>query len=166
MSEKRVRCLDCGAKLTESSDPSPDARIPCPGCGSLARKIIDEISETIQTKSTVTATLSTASGQIVKVGTVVETESAQPIQPTQAPSIEEMPTDVIAEALQAQITLLPPEPGNEDGQWLGEVEVWGHTGLVGVGQLSDSVLEIADWLENLARRWQQARSDGSDSHVR
>lgn len=163
MSEQRVLCDACGTELTEATDLSVEARSPCSDCGSLARKIIVEFSEQIHVTSSLSGTLTTDSGQVVRVGTATETESTRPIEVRKSIPWEELPSEVIAESLQAQITLLPPEPGDTNDQWLGEVEVWGHTGSIGVGELADSLLEMAQWLETLGRRWQEQRSGESDS---
>jgi len=163
MPQRRVLCLDCGKELTESSDLSLRQGSPCPDCGSLARKIIVELSEQIYVSSSVSGELTTEAGQVVRVGTAREKEFAQPIEPRRAIPFEELPSEVIAESLQAQVTLLPPEPGDNNEQWLGEVEVWGHTGPIVVGELPDSLIEIAQWLEKLGQQWQQQRSDESDS---
>ncbi len=70
---------------------------------------------------------------------------------------DELPTEVIAEALAISINILRPV----DGQWLIDVTAFGHAGHTGVGDLSDGLLAASAWIEELALRW-QSRLDGDE----
>ena len=73
--------------------------------------------------------------------------------------LEDLPTEVISEAIEAGITLLPPDPDDVDGQWVAEVDTGGYHVPLGVGQLPDILLVAAEWLEGLAERVQERRKD-------
>lgn len=54
-----VECNDCGAHLNERPDEAPDKRVPCPVCGSKARKFFVSLEARIHVEARMSATLST-----------------------------------------------------------------------------------------------------------
>ena len=56
-----AECNDCGTPLSEKPDGDPDKRVPCPICGSKARKFFVRMEARIQVEARVSATLSTTS---------------------------------------------------------------------------------------------------------
>jgi hypothetical protein len=159
MAEERNRetlCVECGQVLEERSDLPIADRGPCPSCGATGRKYRVELSSTITGTSTLVARLTSQPGQIVQVGTAAETETAMPLdavkgQPSALP-IEDLPTEVIAECLRVNVNILEPD---EHGQWPVEVGAFGVVGTLGVGSLDDALIEVANWIRQLAERWRQ-----------
>jgi predicted nucleic acid-binding Zn-ribbon protein len=162
-SNPTVLCANCGRELTEPVESTKEAREPCPNCGSEARKFHVELTSTIQATSSVTATLSNtrAESQVSPVGTAHERETAHPATPTrdEIDKVDpaDLPTEVIAEAIDAGINLLPPPPGDPNGQWVAEVGAWGHYVPLGVGDIDDILFAAVEWLSGLADRFQKKR---------
>jgi hypothetical protein len=102
---------------------------------------------------------------VVPVGTAVENDIALRITPVggrqvEAPDVSELPTEVIAEALQAGIVILPPDPNEGRQQYVGELSAWGYEVPLGVGELPDILLAAMEWLEALMERWKEMRRAG------
>lgn len=159
---RETLCAGCGRVLEEQSTVPIAERWPCPGCGSTARKYRVELSSTVTAAATLVARLASEPGQTVHIGTARDTEMPMPIeavkgQPTALP-IEDLPTEVIAECLQVNVSILEPD---EHGQWPVEVGAFGVVGKLGVGSLDDALIEVADWIRQLAERW-QGRLDSID----
>ena len=159
MSYVTTRCANCGTVVEEPVETPLKDRPPCPMCESTMRTF--DLSVDAPTGVGIHVP---GKGIVVKVGVVTERETAMPINVRQGfthsdarVSVEDLPTEVITEALDVGITLLPPAADDPDGQWLVEVGVSGYHVPLGVGELPDVLLAAAVWLEGLASRWQEKR---------
>ena len=56
-----TECNDCGTPLSEKPDGDPDKRVPCPICGSKARKFFVSMEARVHVEARMSATLSTIS---------------------------------------------------------------------------------------------------------
>jgi hypothetical protein len=155
MENAQVRCAECDSALNEPADLPLDDRTPCLNCGSTKRKFVIELRGSIRATSSVRA-------QVVSVGAAVERDTALPVTPVggrpgSAHDLTELPTEVITEALQATVVILPPDPDEDRQEYVGEVRIWGHDIPLGVGGLPDVLLAVTEWLEELMNRWQEKR---------
>ena len=106
------------------------------------------VTETTHTIDAV-VTLSTIEAKVT-----FPTPTVEPTTPT-----EDLPSEVIAEALTTGVTFLRPV----DGEWAIEVTVTGETAtviaFVTVGDKQDADLAVAEYLDGLSRYWESMRQD-------
>jgi hypothetical protein len=114
----------------------------------------------------------TASGtaQVAPVGTAEEHEVSHSVDVVITPetavvrakafdptiSVEDLPTEVIAEALRVGINILRPI----DGQWPIGVTGYNIIGYAGIGNLGEGLLGSMAWIEELALRWEKKLQQG------
>ncbi len=155
--ETQTLCGECGLVLDGPSNHPIDDRTPCPDCGSTTRKVRVLLKSSITATSTVEARLS----QVVPVKPARENETAMPIGIVQGSAsglpVKDLPAEFIAECLSAHVNILEPD---ENGQWPVEVGAFGVVGRLVVGSLDDAILEVAEWLRDLAERWKHKLDEG------
>lgn len=159
MSYVTTRCANCGTVVEEPVEIPLEDRPPCPTCESTKRTF--DLSADAPTGVGIHVP---GKGIVVKIGVVSERDTALPITVRQGDppdeaiaSVGDLPTEVIAEALDVGITLLPPDSDDATGQWVADVGVSGYRVPLGVGELPDILLAAAAWIEGLASRWQEKR---------
>ena len=164
--DPETSCGSCDALLDEPTDLPIEERPPCGTCGSSKRLFRIEIRSSIAATGSVEARLTNEPGKpvVVRPKTVRMTVTApsptiSTVGSAETVPLEDLPTEVISEAIEAGITLLPPDPDDVDGQWVAEVDTGGYHVPLGVGQLPDILLVAAEWLEGLAERVQERRKD-------
>ena len=149
------RCLNCLTTHEGLAGLDITNLPPCPTCGAEEwgfhinlRPTIRGVAHTVENPDVSDAVGSTSHA------TTIYPETAHAEISAYSPNIhveDNLPTEVIAEALQIGITLLRPE----NGQWPIEVEGFGVVGHIGVGELSEGLLDSMAWAEDLAIRWEK-----------
>jgi len=145
--EVETRCANCRSVLNEPTSIALNERSPCPYCGDRRQLFTVRITDSVEAKSSVQASVSP---EPVSARVNIPT----PILGGQDVRLDELPDEVIAEALQIGLNLLPLGAD----QWAIDLEAFGVVGMMTTGELDDAILGVAVWLREFAQRWEQAVS--------
>jgi hypothetical protein len=179
-------CRNCEVRLTRLPERRTVYDLgPCSNCGATDWTAIVELAGTASAASSASATLTITpefpKGQVISVGPAVEHETAHPVtitmeiadsvgitddvdsnlspgfEPIVAP--EDLPREVIAEALSLNVSILWPI----DGKWPIDVEGYGRIGFAAVDTREEAALAVAIYLDGLMERWEERhRADDAD----
>jgi hypothetical protein len=179
-------CRNCEVRLTRLPEQRTANHLgPCSNCGATDWTAIVELAGTASAASSASATLTATpefpKGQVISVGPAVEHETAHPVaitkeisesigitddedfvlypgfEPTVAP--EDLPSEVISEALSLNVNILRPI----NGKWPIDVEGYGRIGFATVDTREEAALAVAIYLDGLMERWEDRhRADDAD----
>lgn len=171
-------CRNCEVRLTRLPEGRTLNNLgPCSNCGATDWTAIVELAGTGAAASSASATLTVTpefpKGQVIPVGPAAEHETAHPVtitreitdsvgitddvdsdlspgfEPTVAP--EDLPSEVIAEALSLNVNILRPI----NGKWPIDVEGYGRIGFATVDTREEAALAVAIYLDGLMERWEE-----------
>ena len=141
-------CGECDGLLREAPSLAFEDRKRCPTCGSMPRKFVANLVESLALTDHPQVVVSPTTFRVAASfpqGTVTVTPP--------------LPTEVVTNALHIEVNLLEPD---EKNQWGMDVSAFGKVGFAAVGNLDDVVTEAAIWLTGLAERWERKLKDEDD----